>query len=425
MKHLIQRLLGFRVTLCLCLLSSAHAQDTVSISLPEAEKQFIQKNLQLLAEKYNIDIAKAQLIQSRLYPNPTLLLSGNLYDPANKKVFNVSNANGQYDVALQQLIRLAGKRNKEIKLAQTGIAMSENSFYDLLRTLRYSLRSSFYDLYFTQRSIRAYQSQISTLEKLNAGYETLQAKGVVTLKDAVRIKSLLYSLEAERASLQAQATELESALQLLLQNNKAWFIAEVPADHIPDQQVSTLQLASLIDTAYSYRNDLKLAGNNITYNQQNYRLQKAMATPDLTLGAEFDKRGSFVDNASFLTLGIDLPFFHRNQGNIRSAKLGWEQSRVQFDLQKQTVENEVTKAYSQLLNNTRLLQTLDPGFYKQLDQLLAGITENFQKKNLSLMELTDFYDSYKTNMLQLNQLQDQQLQAAEALQFAVGKTLFN
>lgn len=424
MKHFIPKPAGFVMVLMCFTAMPVFAQDTVRISLPEAEKQFLQKNLSLLAEKYNIDITRAAVVQARLYNNPTLALSGNLYDPKNNRVFNVSNTSGQYDIAIQQLIRMAGKRNKEIMLAETNTKLSENRFFDLLRTLRYSLRSNFYELCYLQRSLAAYQEQISSLEKMSNAYDVLQAKGVVTLKDAVRIRSLLYSLLAERTELQNQESDLQASLQLLLQNNKAWFIADAAKDDITSQQLQQLNLQQLIDTAYANRYDLLLAQNNLLYSNQNYRLQKALAKPDITLGGEFDKRGSFVDNASFLTVGIDLPFFHRNQGNIKAAKISIDQSKVQLNLQQQTVENDVQKAYTKLLNTAKMLQAIDPHFYEQFEHLLQGVTENFQKKNISLIEFTDFYESYKKNILQFNQLQNQQAQAFEALQFAVGKTIF-
>jgi len=400
------------------------AQDTVRISLPEAEKQFLKNNLSLLAERYNIDIAKAQVIQARLFDNPTITVSGSLYDPDQKKYFNVSNTNGQYDIALQQLVRLAGKRNKEVKLAETSRVLSENKFSELLRTLQYSLRSNFYALYYLQQSENAYGKEISSLERLNSAYESLLAKGIVTLKDAVRIKSLLYSLKAEQTSLQNQLNDQQASMELLLQANKTYFIADQENADLSLSPIGKYDLQSLIDTAYANRTDLRLAENSITYANQNYGLQKALAKPDLTIGAEFDKRGSFVNNASFLTLGMDLPFFKRNQGNIKAAKFEVMQSKTLADLQKQTVENDVQTAWSKLLNTDRMLHSIDPGFETEFEKLLEGVTLNFQKKNISLVEFTDFYQSYKENVLQLNQLYNDRMQAIESLQFAVGKKLF-
>ena len=409
--------------LLLCCMQ-VHAQDTIHISLPEAEKQFTQQNLSLLAEKYNIDISKAQIIQAKLYSNPNLSVVGNIYNPQQKKALDISDKTGEYIISAQQLIRLAGKRNKEIKLAETATQLSENKFFDLMRTLRFSLSSNFYELYYLQQTGSIYQKQISSLEKMDTAYQQLQAKGVVTLKDAVRIRSLLYSLRIEQTSLQNQVNDLQAEMQLLLHNNKAYFIAESTNAEDPVALLKRINLQSLIDTAYINRYDLKLAETNIAYNEQNYKLQKALATPDLTAGAQFDKRGSFVDNASFFTLAMDLPFFHRNQGNIRAAKISIDQSKVVLTQERATVENEVQRAYQKALTSDKLLQSIDPGFNDQFNKLLQGITENFLKKNISLIEFVDFFDSYKDNVLQFNHLQNDRMQAIEALEFAIGKNLF-
>ncbi|HMH22742.1 MAG TPA: TolC family protein [Puia sp.] len=417
---------GLAAVIVLLMNVHLHAQDTVRITLREAEKQFLEKNLALLAERYNVDIARAGVIQASLYSNPNLSLTGNIYNPQEKKPFDISSGTGEYIIQVQQLIRLAGKRNKEIGLAVTNGQLSENRFFDLMRTLRFSLRSNFFNAYYTLNSVNAYQSQLASLEKLNAAYEGLQSQGIVTLKDALRIKSLLYSLKGEQTTLLNQLNDIQADLRVLLQNNKATFIpvAEERDDSL-SASLKQLDLARLIDTAYAYRHDLLLANNNLLYSRQNYALQKALATPDLQLGAQFDKRGSFVENASFLTLAMDLPFFHRNQGNIKAARIAISQNEIIYKQQMELVENEVRRAYAKALTTDNMLSYVDPGFRDQFEKLLQGITENFQKKNISLIEFTDFYESYKNNILQFNQLGNDRMQAIEALQFSVGKPIFS
>src|SRR5690349_16423738 len=73
-----------------CAAARSAAQDTLSITLPQAEKLFLQQNLTLLAERYNIDIARAQVIQARLYNNPGLSFSGDIYNPELHKAFDLS-----------------------------------------------------------------------------------------------------------------------------------------------------------------------------------------------------------------------------------------------------------------------------------------------------------------------------------------------
>lgn len=411
------------VMLAWCAGASLYAQDTLRLTLPEAETLFLTKNLALLTRRYTIDIAKAQVIQARLFNNPNFQFTGNIYNPEQQKALDLSNGTGEYQLGLQQLILLAGKRNKQINLAQTNALMEESRFFDLLRTLHFSLRSNFYELYFLQNSISAYGNEIAHLENLNAVYQALLAKGTVTMKDAVRIKSLLYTLKAEQAGLQNRGHDLNAALQLLVQNNAAYIVPVVDSG-APRLGIENYSYLAMLDTAYANRADLTLAQRSLLYSQQNYALQKALATPDLTAGAQFDKRGSFVNNASFFTLAIDLPFSNRNQGNIKAARLSIDQSKTLLQQQRLTVENDVQTAYSKALVTEKMLRSFDPGFRDQLQQLLGSITENFQKKNIGLLEFTDFYESYKENILQLNQLQNDRMQALESLQFAVGKTLF-
>ncbi|WP_199137973.1 TolC family protein [Pedobacter sp. ASV12] len=399
------------------------AQDSLRLTLPEAEKIFLQQNLSLLAQRYHIDMAKAQVIQAKLYNNPNIQFEGNIYNPQLKKAFNIGNPYGQYTVEVTQLINLAGKRNKQVKMAQTNVVLEESRFFDLLRTLQFTLRSNFYQLYFLQQAINGYALQVSYLEKLNTAHQELLAKGMVTLKDAVRIKSLLYTLKAEQTSLQNQVNEINAELQLLLQNRAP--LIPVIKQFNAVSELKRYTLASLLDTATANRYDLKEARQNLVYSQQNYALQKALAVPDVTLGAQFDKRGSFVDNATFFTVGIDLPFFNRNQGNIKSAKFNIDQSKVVLQLQNETLRKEVQSAYLKAINTSQMLQSFDPGFVQELQKLLVSVANGFQRKDLSLLEFTDFYESYKDNLVQFYQLQNEQMQAIETLQFAVGKTIFN
>ncbi len=408
----------------LCASLHVHAQDTLHISLAEAEKQFFENNLQLLAERYNVDAARAQVIQAGLYANPNVSFTGNIYNPDQKKWLDVSNKTGEYGLNVQQLIVLAGKRNKQVKLAETNARQAENSFFDLMRTLQYTLRSDFYNIYFLQNSANAYNRQVASLQQLNAAYQDLLAKGDVTLKDAVRIKSLLYSLQAEQTALHNQISDLEAELQLLLHTINTYLVPDAGVTPIAEP-VSSLNVQRVLDTAYVNRYDLRLAENTVLLNQQNYALQKALRVPDLTLGSQFDKRGSFVNNASFFYAAIDLPFFNRNQGNIKAAKISIDQSKTTLNLQRFTIENEVQKAYRKALATETMLRSFDPNFKEQLDRLLQGVTENFQKHNISLIEFTDFYQSYKENILQLNQLQYARMQALEDLNFAAGKPVIN
>lgn len=113
MNHLCRRVIaGISVMMACNTHSLLYAQDTIRITLPQTEGIFLEKNLGLLAEKYNISIAEAQVVQSKLYPNPNFAISGNLYNPERKKMFDVGNNTGQYTIDVQQLVLLANAISK-------------------------------------------------------------------------------------------------------------------------------------------------------------------------------------------------------------------------------------------------------------------------------------------------------------------------
>ena len=57
--------------------------------------------------------------------------------------------------------------------------------------------------------------------------------------------------------------------------------------------------------------------------------------------------------------------------------------------------------------------------------MVEEVTKNFEKHNISLLEFTDFYDSYKQNVVQLNNLRYNRISQLEQLNFTTGTRIFN
>jgi cobalt-zinc-cadmium efflux system outer membrane protein len=396
------------------------AQDTLKITIAQAEKQFLEKNLQLLAEQYNIDAAKANLLQAKLFHNPTVSAGINIYNPDNHRWFDVGKNSGQYVFAVEQLIRLGGKRNKEITLAKLDVQLSENKFYDLLRTLKFSLNSVFYEAYFAQKSLHSFDTQIALLEELQNNYKELKNRGVVSLNEQVRIQSLLYGLQADKLELQAEFNDLQAQLQLFLQDNRAVFIPNVEENDFAFRSPADFLVNKLLDNALENRIDLQTAKTELLYQQQWVSLEKANAVPDLTVGADFDKRSGAFDNQFSLNVAIDLPLFNRNKGNINAAKAIAKQKELLVNQKQMEIENEVLKAYANALQADRTSRAIDADFEQNLQSLLQSITDNFRKKNVSMLEFTDFYESYRDNIIKINQIKNKKAQSMAELRFVVG-----
>ena len=191
-------------------LTEAKAQDTLYMNIPAAQKLFMEQNLDLIAAKFEIDKASAQLVQSRLLNNPEIEIIANAYNPEDKKFVDVSNQTGDYGFRLEQLFTLGGKRRKAINLAKTQYDFTQNSFSALLRDLLFTLRTNFHSLQYLQESYQKLMNQEEGLKNLTASYDRLQKKQLVTLNDAYRIKSLYYTLLSEITGIENNMEDIQT-----------------------------------------------------------------------------------------------------------------------------------------------------------------------------------------------------------------------
>ncbi len=425
----MQKRLIVLLTACMLgrsLLIAQIRMDTVALSLPQAERMFLDSNLQLLAQRYNVDAQKALIIQARLWPNPNLSYGHGpvwpVHDPVEATFIN----NSSNSASLSQLILLAGKRNKQVKLAQANATLSEFQFYDLLRTLKYTLRTDFFNIYFLQRSAMVYNEEINALQVVVKAFAEQEGKGYISQKEVVRIKAQLYSLQSEYSDLLLKINDAQSELKLILQVKPGLHINPVSDSTALDNlQPDKYPLAVLMDSAYQNRTDLQIAKTNSTINQLNYKYQKALAVPDLSLSFSYDQQGSYVHNFQSLGASIDLPFFNRNQGNIKSARAMIDFGNTTVKSTLATVEENVTMSLQKAFLQDKLFRTIDRSFSTDFERLMHEVLNNYQKRNISLLEFLDFYDSYKQNILQLNSIQFNRVSAFEDLNFYTGTNFFN
>jgi cobalt-zinc-cadmium efflux system outer membrane protein len=324
------------------------------------------------------------------------------------------------------LFLLAGKRNKQIRLAEANVKLTEYQLYDLLRTLKYTLRTDFYNIYYLQQSAKVYDEEISSLQQVANAFAKQEGKGYIAEKEVIRIKAQLYSLQSEYTDLVNQLNDIESELKLVLQVKPATYIIPL-ADTlaIASLNPNKYPVSALIDTAYKSRTDLQIAKANTDISKLNYNYQKSLATPDLTVSMSYDRQGSYVKDFHSVGLSMDLPFLNRNQGNIKSAKSLIEFNNATQKSVEATVEENTFRALQKVITQDKMFHAIDPGFSSDFERLLQGVLINYQRRNITLLDFLDFYDSYKVNTLQINSIKFNRVSAFEDLNFYTGASLFN
>ncbi|MEC4050268.1 TolC family protein [Flavobacterium sp. SUN046] len=396
------------------------------MSLQDCENQFLKNNLYLLANHYNIDAAQAQVLQAKIWDNPSFGFELNAWSPNSEKKYFNAGSDGEKSGYIQQLIHIGGQRKNQIELAKTNTKIAELDFNMLLRDLKFQLRQNFFAIYYDTKSITEIDKQIVSLRTLIDAYSVQTNKGNVALKDLVRLQNLFLSLQTDRNELMNDIIENKKNLETLISSEKN--IDVVPAPTTEEiaiyQKPITTKIEELQKTAIENRPDLQKAEKIIEANNWNLKYQKSLSIPDLTLGASYDQRGGAFNNQTDLTIGLPLPLWNKNKGNIKIAKLLINQADAQKKQQIVEINNDVKSAYLKYVEQKNSFDIVKSPIPEDLQTVYQGVYNNFAKRNISMLEFTDFLESYNQSIISLNKIYKSYIIACEEINYSTASKLF-
>lgn len=414
-----------------------NAQDTLTLSPKDCEAIFLKENLELLAEKLNIPIAEAAVLQAGLWPNPTLTVDNvNLW--ATKKQLKASGQslpgignssfgrNTEVAVSVEQTIITAGKRRKLVNLEKVSVQKAGQAFEELLRNLKVELRNQLAQLQYLQQLKTTYQSQLRSLKQLTGSFQKQVQHGFAPQGELIRLKALELEIAKNINDIERDLNEAQKELKIMLHLPASTWLQIAPAKFLPANNIAAItSVAPLIEAAKNSRPDLKLAWLEEQHFNRLYEYEQAQRTPNVMLKAGYDRAGGFVNNFVGFGAAIELPFFNRNQGNIKIAKAGIEQAKILHARKETTIENEVALAFRNLITAVDFYNRIEPGYENTLDELLAAYTKNFSNRNISLLEYIDFLNAYIENKKIIFEAVKEVNHQAEELNFYVGRDVIN
>ncbi|MBK0369310.1 TolC family protein [Flavobacterium agrisoli] len=385
----------------------SHAQnsvlDTLRLKRNDAEILLLQNNLGLLAEKLNIDIAQAQIIQAKVWPNPTLSVNEfNLWSNATSEQLPVLwgnyGRNQEFGASIEQLLYTAGKRKKMIAIEKVGAAMAEEYYKNVLRNLKTEFRNNLSLLQFNQSKKAIYQNQLEAVSNLIRAYSKQMQLGTISQAEFIRLKATELSFLNEISTIEIDQNALQNEMRKLLQLPAYTYIEIVGNGLVPDlESIKKFDLQKSVEQLVQNRPDVQLASLNTQYHSKKLDYEKALRTPDVTVEASYDRGGNIMNNFVGFGFSIDLPFFDRNKGNISAAKWAVDQSKLNNEAQINSAKSEIIMAYQNFEIVKKRYENVDENYEENLDQILASYYTNFQKRNISLLIYLDFVEAYLNN----------------------------
>lgn len=310
------------------LIASHEAFGGTALSLKEAERIFLEENLEIKTGRAGLKKADADLLEAKTLPNPSVNLSIE------------SMRNGERETeetySVTQGIDLSGRRKSRIQAAQKG-REAQSLFLDHeITELRVRMRQTFYRVLLLKENEKALSEIVTTIEEVEGRIAARVEAGDAAEADLMKIvaekKKVLRNLAALRADLKAE----RNRLGLFLNRPASGLDIHDDFRYFP----LSLDAASLTNAALANRPDLK--AQDAAVEGHGFSLSSAHrgVLPLFELEAGYKRRtGGF--HGFVFGISIPLPFFDRNQAGISRAQAELEKERMHLEAMKKNAEYEV------------------------------------------------------------------------------------
>ena len=283
-----------------------------------------------------MDIATAQRIVAREFPNPSLAL-GISKISVDGQPNNTSLGNGfwgrSYDsvATVSQLIEIGGKRPARKASAAAGLRGAEARLADARRLLDQAVAQAYVAAALAERSQRVLSESGALVRQEATIAELRQRAGDISLVDKMQIEIAADRLDLDARTAEAGARNARVALEVLLgvkQPQGELQLAEdleqlaEPSDSVPDSVTNDRAAASS-------RPDVLAAEAARAKAEAEWRLQHALRVPDPTFFGQYEHAPPDLPNTVGVGISLPLPLWNRNRGAITAARAAADQAVVQ------------------------------------------------------------------------------------------------
>ncbi|MDR3621150.1 MAG: TolC family protein [Paludisphaera borealis] len=378
-------------------------------------------NLDVLALKYELPQAQADILTAGLRANP-LLYFDTQFIPYG--TFNTRLPGGptQYDVNITYPLDVSHKRQARVAVACAAKRVLEAQFADVARRQIANVYRSFVDLQSARIGLRALETLIQQQEDV---LKQVRRGAGPKKKSALEAEKLEIELAKSRAGLNDARDSLadaQEALGLLLALPPDETERLEPRGRLRAPHPPLPSRDDMIRAAQANRPDLAAARLGIRRADSEVRLARANRLDDVYL---FYDPFTYQDNHPFqaasarswaLGVTFPVPLFNRNQGNISKAQSNLGQSHAEVTALERRLASEVRQAYREFVAARESLILVErsvlPRARFALDQAVSRFLAGDLEVGDYLDELEDDADSarlyrdavfrYRRSMLDIN-----------------------
>jgi len=289
-----------------------------------------------------ITMSQGATIQAGVYPNPVFGYEADTVGSSFTRDYE--------GIYMSQTLKVAGKVPLQRAVANMDLMNSQLAYERTRQQILHDVRTAYYNVLVSQEANRingalvrftnqVYAIMIDRLKNgTQAGYELAQLRTLVKQAQTILVNSQnRYVSSWKQLAVATGVPELPPA----------------PLEGRVDMPVPNLDYDVLLERVLSVHPDLQASRNLEAQARLNLKLQRAIPIPDPTVAGVFQNDSTvpgYSRTSYNLNVSVPVPFFDRNQGNIRTALGKLDMSSRQYAVATNVLTGQLADAFERYQN---------------------------------------------------------------------------
>jgi cobalt-zinc-cadmium efflux system outer membrane protein len=368
----------------------------VGLTLDAAIQRMMAANLDLLALRYEIPQADADVLTAGLRANP-LLYVDTQFIPYGTFTNTRPGGPTQYDLNITYPVDLSRKRQARVRVACVARRVLEAQYQDVVRRQIGNLYRAFVDLQAARIGYLTAEEALRDQERV-IERERGRSNQAVPSPDSERLFLHLDKTRGARDDARDTLDDSREALALLINLPPDETARLEPQGRLRDPIALPLTLEELTGIALESRPDLAASRLGLARAEAELRLARANRLDDAYV---FYDPITYQDNRPMkllssrswdIGLAIPLPIYNRNQGNIARAQSNLTQSQVERNALERRVVSEVRQAHREYLSSRDALERIERSMLPRARAIRKKATDEFAAGKLPPNDYLDNLD---------------------------------
>jgi outer membrane protein, heavy metal efflux system len=375
------------------------------LSLSQAVATALDRNPTLAAVRSDVDIAAADRLNASRRLNPALTFDSAGYSLSQRDLPAFFN-NQELTVRVDQEIELAGRRRLRTATAQAAVDAADARVENARRLLTLDVQRAYFQAVLATADRDVARASLEEIDRALGLNRSRFERGEISGGDLRRLQVERLRFVDDVFAAELALRNARSALLALMNVNNLSQVFDV-TEPLAAASTTTpptapgvvaavlpgaigMQAPALVADAIAQRPDVIAAQRDVLRADTQTRLQRALRTPNLTIGGGYWR--NYGTNAVVFGATVPLPFFNRNQGGVARAEAERQQAESRVRATELIVRLDVQQAANAVDVNRERVQYIEREYLTTARESRDIIQASYR---LGAADLIDFLDAQR------------------------------